>query len=204
MGCTVVVAAMDRRSHRCLGVSLGDGILLGRKFWTGRVYAMLPPEKREGGEGSYLTRGSDEEILEHLRIVQDSARDALMVSSNGLERTLWDVTGRRLSPTVEKLMNWVADDPEAVRVDFAEAVYDLSLRDDAGVAVMVDHRDALGAWEGKDPTLLCRRRRCARRYRDYLHYRDAGFGRQEAGRRVGWRMRDVVRNISYMKSIGLD
>lgn len=203
MGCTVVAAAMDRRSHEYFGVSLGDGILLGRDHFSGNVYTALPPEKREDGSVC-TTADPDGEILAHVRLVRGRAKDALMVSSNGLENTLWDATGSFLSPTVSKLMDWVVEDPEGVRTDFTELVYDLSLQDDAGVAVMVDRRVRLGAWEGRDPGLLCQRRRDARRYLDYLRWRDAGYSRKNAAQKAGWGWRSTCANIRYMRSIGLD
>lgn len=202
LGCTVVAAAMDRRSHEYLGVSLGDGILLAREHLSGMVCTLLPPEKREDGS-AYLTSDGDEVAMAHIRSVRGRSKDALMVSSSGLEDTLWDESGRSLSPTVGKLMNWVVEDPEGVRADFTELVYDLSLADDAGVAVMVDRRMRLGDYEGKDPTMMCQRRRSARRYRDYLRYRDAGLSRREAAFRAGWGWADM-RNVSYLRAIGAD
>lgn len=202
LGCTVVAAAMDRRSHEYLGVSLGDGILLAREHLSGMVCTILPPQRRENG-GAWLTSDDDETVRAHIRSVRGRSKDALMVSSSGLEDTLWDASGRTLSPTVGKLMNWVVEDPEGVRTDFTELVYDLSLPDDAGVAVMVDRRVRLGDYEGKDPTMMCQRRRSARRYRNYLRYRDAGMSRREAAFRAGWGWADM-HNVSYLRAIGAD
>lgn len=203
LGCTVVAAAMDTRSHTYIGVSLGDGILLGRDDVSGCVLAELPPEKRPAG-GAYMTCDTDEEILRHMRCVCGRSRDALMVSSNGLEDTLWNAAGRKLSPTVHRLMRWVAEEPERVQEEFSELLYDLSLPDDAGVAVMVDRCEPVRAWRGNDPGLLCRRRRDARRYLSYLRSRDRGYSRTEAAQRAGWGWRSGCVSIRYMRAIGLD
>lgn len=135
-GCTLVAAAMDARTHEYLGVSLGDGIMLARESFTRQVVTILPPERRADGSAC-STGDEDEEILRHVRVARGRAKDALIISTDGLENTLWDEIGGNLSPTLGNLMKWVVEDPEGLRTDFTELVYDLSLADDAGLAVMV-------------------------------------------------------------------
>lgn len=202
-GCTLVASAMDLRSFRHLGVSLGDGILLAREGYSGQVITLLPPQRRADGSAC-STCESDEQILCHVRTVRGRAKDALLASTNGLENTLWDVTGGTLSPTLGKLMQWVVEDPAGARRDFAELVYDLSLHDDAGVAVMVNRPAIMGDWEGRKPDRFCHRRRDARRCLRYLRWRDAGYSRAVAAQRAGWDERTGAERIRYMQAIGAD
>lgn len=203
VGSMLVGAAMDARTHTYLGVALGDGVLLARERFSRSVSALLAPRRRPDGSAC-RTSEADAAILADVRIVRGRARDALLLGTNGLERVLWDEAATTISPTVGKLMTWVVESPGDVRAEFGELVYDLSLPDDACVAVMVDSQERLGDWEGRNPGTLCQRRRDARRYFNYLRWRDAGLGRKEAATRAGWTPEGGVRRINYMRAIGLD
>lgn len=182
-GCTLVAVAMDARTKEYLGVSLGDGILMGRESFTGHVVTLLPPERR--ADGSVCTTGDeDDEILWHVRSVRGKAKDAMIISTDGLENVLWDERGDTLSPTLGKLMKWVVEDPVGLRTDFVELVYDLSLADDAGLAVLVtDAADRRAKWAESEPV------------RFDLHKRAGGRSKPSASRRPAGGNRGLTRDV---------
>ena len=211
MGCTLALAAYNKRTGQHIAINLGDGAVLARRSGHDAAEMLLPPVRVsiDGALLPVVTAYDVPLIRENIAISRGTRQyDSFLLSSDGLEGVLFDGQTGAISPSVSELMHNMVVDPCGTNLFFPQAIAALHCMDDVSLNAIV-HRPPV-----EDTFIDYRRplvpggvRRKARQLAEYGEAIYMGHSRKDACSKAGIRYRNKLdwrKTQARLRAVGLD